>query len=184
MNMRILLQFLRFFNAKRRAVILKKIKYLFFQGSNCSFTSFDFGTEPYLISIHNNVEIASGVRFITHDDSCLVISNYFKLNPRLDKVGSIELFDNVFIGANSIIMPNVKIGPNAIVAAGSVITKSIPPNTIYGGNPAKLIGSFEEYKEKLTTISNSYTWIACLDNKKNIKKIVDLRKKYFWENEK
>ena len=56
--------------------------------------------------------------------------------------------DNVFIGLGAIIMPDVKIGPNAIVAAGSVVTKDVPEGGIVGGNPARVIGSFDELMQK------------------------------------
>ena len=46
------------------------------------------------------------------------------------------------------ILPNVKIGPNAIVAAGAVVTKDVPEGTIVGGNPARVIGSFDDLMEK------------------------------------
>jgi hypothetical protein len=62
-----------------------------------------------------------------------------------EKIGCIEIMDNVFIGSNCIILYNTRIGPNALVGAGSVITKDVPPNTIVSGVPANVIGSFDEY---------------------------------------
>lgn len=56
--------------------------------------------------------------------------------------------DNVFIGSNTTILGGVRIGPNAIVAAGSVVTKDVPENSIVGGVPAKVIGSFEDFRRK------------------------------------
>lgn len=56
--------------------------------------------------------------------------------------------DNVFIGSNTSILSNVRIGPNAIVAAGSVVTKDVPPNSVVAGVPAKVIGTFDSYMEK------------------------------------
>jgi acetyltransferase-like isoleucine patch superfamily enzyme len=56
-----------------------------------------------------------------------------------EKKKSICIEDNVFIGGNSIILKGVTIGENSIVAAGSVVTKSIPANEIWGGNPASFI---------------------------------------------
>lgn len=53
--------------------------------------------------------------------------------------GKIVLKNNVWIGANVVILPNVVIGESAIIGAGSVVTKSVAPSTIYGGNPARLI---------------------------------------------
>lgn len=46
----------------------------------------------------------------------------------------------MFIGANAIILPNVKIGPNAIIGAGAIVTKDVLPGTIVGGVPARKIG--------------------------------------------
>lgn len=56
--------------------------------------------------------------------------------------------DNVMIGARSIIMPNVRIGNNVVVAAGAIVTKDIPDNSVAGGVPAKVIGSFDDLVDK------------------------------------
>lgn len=53
--------------------------------------------------------------------------------------GHVHIGDGCFIGANSIICKDVKIGKNSIIAAGSVVTKDIPDNEIWGGNPARYI---------------------------------------------
>ena len=55
-------------------------------------------------------------------------------------MGCIEVMDNVFIGSNSIIMPNVRIGSNVIIAAGSIVTKDVPSGVIVAGTPATIIG--------------------------------------------
>ena len=47
--------------------------------------------------------------------------------------GEIEIFDNCMIGANSTIMYDTKIGPNAIIAAGAVVTQNVPAGEIWGG---------------------------------------------------
>lgn len=63
--------------------------------------------------------------------------------------GKIKIGSNVYIGNNSLIMPGVSIGNNVIVAAGSVVTKSIPSNSIVGGNPAQIIGDIDSFKKRM-----------------------------------
>ena len=53
----------------------------------------------------------------------------------------VSIGDNVWIGANAIILPGVAIGNNCIIGAGSVVTKSFPSNCIIVGNPAKILSS-------------------------------------------
>ncbi|MCE7699521.1 MAG: acyltransferase [Methanobacterium paludis] len=104
-----------------------------------------FSSEPYLIKIGNHCTITSGVKFITHDGGSWIFREEM---PDLNVFGKIEIKDNCFIGLNSIILPNVTIGPNSVVGAGAVVSKNVPPNTIVAGVPAKVIGSTEEYKKK------------------------------------
>ena len=99
------------------------------------------------IKIHNNVAVASNVTFCNHDVIQKVFNNMDLSRQCKKYYGCIEIMDNVFIGANSTIMYDVKIGPNAIIAAGSVVTKDVPPGTVVGG-PARIIGSFEALYEK------------------------------------
>lgn len=98
----------------------------------------------YLLSIGNNVTIASGVRFITHDNSAIKI-----YDNATDFVGSIQIGNNVFVGANSILLPGISIADNCIIGGGSVVCKSILiPGTVVAGNPAKPIGNVESMKKK------------------------------------
>jgi carbonic anhydrase/acetyltransferase-like protein (isoleucine patch superfamily) len=60
-------------------------------------------------------------------------------------VGKITIEDNVFVGIRSIIMPGVTIGTGSIVATGSLVTKDVPPHTVVGGVPAKVICSVDDY---------------------------------------
>ena len=68
--------------------------------------------------------------------------------------GTIEVCDNVFIGANSIIMPNVKIGKNVIIGAGSVVTKDVNDDCIVAGVPAKVVGNTDDYAKKILDYSS------------------------------
>ena len=107
----------------------------------------NLGSEPYLVTIENNVTVSSNVHFITHDGGTRVFRSSEKYKDVI-KYGKIVIKDNCFIGLNTIILPNVKIGPNSVVGAGSVVTKDIPPNSVYTGNPAKFIMSVDHYAEK------------------------------------
>ncbi|MEK8085856.1 acyltransferase [Aquabacterium sp. A3] len=101
------------------------------------------GSEPYLVEIGDHVEITSGVRFITHDGGVWVLRDQ---NPEVDVFGKIVIGDNVFIGFNAILMPGVVVGDNCIIGAGSVVTKSVPSNSVVAGVPAKIIRRIDEYK--------------------------------------
>ena len=100
------------------------------------------------IRFHNNVAVASNVTFINHDVIQKVFNNLDNDKQCKKKYGCIEVMDNVFIGANSTILYDVRIGPNAIVSAGSLVTKDVPEGSIVGGVPAKVIGSFDELYSK------------------------------------
>ena len=100
--------------------------------------------EPYLLTVGDNVTIATGVRFITHDNSAIKI-----YTDATDFVGPICIGNNVFIGANSTILPGVTIADDCIVGAGSVVCKSCyVPGTILAGNPARPIGKKEDMEKK------------------------------------
>lgn len=131
----------------KRTKWLKKHNVFHDIGDNCYYHTRDIPTEPYMLSMGNNVRVAANVRFITHDIICMVFNNVPEYIGKYGKskyyVGKIEIFDNVMIGAESTILYDVKIGPNAIVAAGSVVTKDVKEGTIVAGNPAKEIGKVE-----------------------------------------
>jgi serine acetyltransferase len=88
---------------------------------------------PQWVSIGNNVQL--GTR-------CLILAHMHTLPPRkseLENYISVRIEDDVYIGAASVILPNVKIGRGAVVTAGSVVTRSIPPMVMVQGNPAEAV---------------------------------------------
>ena len=107
----------------------------------------NFGSEPYLIEIENNVRISSNVNFITHDGGLWTLRK-MGLLENADYFGKIIIKENVNIGMNATIMPGVTIGKNSIVGFGAIVTKDVEPNTVVAGIPAKKIETTQEYYEK------------------------------------
>ena len=105
-----------------------------------------WSTEPWLITLGNNVHITNGVRFITHDGGTLLFRDKV---PDLEITKPIIVGDNVYIGNNVLILPGVKIGSNVVVGAGAIITRDIPDNSVAVGVPAKVIKTVDEYFEKI-----------------------------------
>lgn len=111
---------------------------------NCSTDS--FGTEPYLIKCGKDCLFGNGVHFYTHDGGIKVLNSLNMFDgKRMEKFGTITIGDNVYIGSETLIMPGITIGSNCIIAAGAVVTKNIPSNTVWGGVPAKQIKTLKEY---------------------------------------
>ena len=100
-----------------------------------------WSSEPYLITVGSNCQITTGVRIFTHGGGNVVRNKY----PDFDVFGKVTIGDWVYIGTNSLIMPGVTIGDGALIAAGSVVTKSVPSGVVVGGNPAKIISTVDNY---------------------------------------
>ena len=131
----------------------KRVKYIYKHnifaecGENLFFQPRKLPADPKFVSFHNNVVVAADVTFVCHDVLYLLYRN-MKNKPMVQHIDCIEVMDNVFIGLGAVIMPGVKIGPNAVIAAGSIVTKDVPPNSVVGGNPAKVIGDFDALIKK------------------------------------
>lgn len=132
-----------------RAKYLRKKQILGLVGERVRFQPWLIPLYPELIRLHNNITVAAGVRLITHDASFAVLNCALKPKRFPERVGCIEVMDNVFIGAGTIVLPNVRIGENVIIGAGSVVTKDLASNGVYVGCPAKRIGSFEAFCQKM-----------------------------------
>ena len=118
-------------------------------GKNVSFIDTpNFGSEPYLISIGDNVTISFDVAFVNHDAGTRVIRNLPNQNKETVIYGKIEIGNNSFIGCRTVILPDVKIGDNCIIGAGSVVTKDIPSNSVACGVPCRVIDTIDGYMKK------------------------------------
>lgn len=116
-------------------------------GTGCRIYTTKFGTEPFLITIGDRVTITSGVRLITHDGSTILVRDQH--GQRYQHYAPISIGNDVFVGVNSIVLPGVSIGSKVIVAAGSVVASDIPDNTVVAGVPAKPIGEFSNYADRV-----------------------------------
>jgi acetyltransferase-like isoleucine patch superfamily enzyme len=133
---------------------------------DCRLTGWpDWGSEPYLISIGKRVTISGGVAFITHDGGTWSFRN----RPGFEQVikyGRITIHDGSFIGYGSILMPGIEIGPNSVIAAGAVVTRSVPPDSVAAGMPATVITSLAAYAERSRKVTPDYDRAAYRTNKK------------------
>ncbi len=133
--------------AKKKAAYLKKHDLLGSIGENCKWGPWRLPLYPKLIRLHDNVIVHKKAVFVTHDmlnrflATCYPDSDFG--SP--ERIGCIEVMDNVYIAMRTYIMTNVRIGSNCVITAGSVVTSDIPDNSIASGNPAKPVGRFDMF---------------------------------------
>lgn len=107
----------------------------------------------WLIEIGDNVTMAPRVHILCHDASTKPFLNY-------TKIGRVTIGDNVFLGAESVVLPGVRIGSNVIIGANSTVTHDIPENSVAVGSPARVICSLEDYlsRERSRMETSSLLW--------------------------
>ncbi|MGL4992931.1 MAG: acyltransferase [Bacteroidales bacterium] len=95
----------------------------------------------WLIEIGDDVTLAPRVHILAHDASLCNHLGYAR-------IGQVIIGNNVFIGAESVVLPNVRIGNNVIIGANSTVSKDIPDGMVAVGSPARVICTTEEYLRK------------------------------------
>lgn len=144
-------------------------------GDNFIASKFWSSSEPYLITVGNHCALTAGVMLFTHGGARVARKQY----PQFDTFGRVTLGDYVYVGNNSLIMPGVTVGDNVLIAAGSVVTKSIPSNVVVGGNPAKFICTLDEYiarnikfntNSKGMSLEEKRTFLLSLEDERLIRK--------------
>ena len=121
----------------------------------------------WLIEIGDNVTMAPRVHILCHDASTKLFLGY-------TKIGRVTIGNNVFIGAESVILPGVTIGDNVVIGANSTVTHDVPTNTVVAGSPAKVICSLNEYLEKEKNRMNNS---ICYGEEYTLRKQVSLEKR-------
>ena len=101
-------------------------------GENCNINYRIVPLYAKLIKLGNNVRLASRVIFVTHDVTHVMLNDHpnLKKNRFQEKLGCIEIENNVFVGADTKILYDVKIGSNVIIGAGSLVNRDIPSSSI------------------------------------------------------
>lgn len=138
----------------KRAIFLKKQDVFASIGNGCSIQKRSVPLYAKLIKLGDNVHVASNVGFVTHDITHMMLnrSDLAKSmgggTPFKEKIGCIDIGNNVFIGSGTRILYDVKIGSNVIIGSGSVVNHDIPNNSVAAGIPAKVIGTFEDFVKK------------------------------------
>lgn len=130
-----------------------------------------FGSEPWLITIGDNVYITAEVRFITHDGGTLPLR---KEVPDLEITKPIVVGNDCYFGVKSMVMPGVTIGDRCIIAAGSIVTKDVPNNSVVAGVPARVIKTTDEYLEKLKQESLHLGHLKGEEKARELKKIYNV----------
>lgn len=114
-------------------------------GKNCFIADkHTFPSESYLVEIGDNCALTYGSRIFTHGGGRIARSQY----PDFDLFGKVKIGNYVYIGSNAFIMPGVTIEDNVLVAAGSVVTKSIPSGYVVAGNPARIVCRVDDYIQR------------------------------------
>lgn len=158
--------------ASKIAYIIRKNKLFGSVGDNCLIQLRKLPLYSELIYLHNNICIGSNVLFVTHDAIHYMMNRLYLDKHFVEKVGCIEVMDNVFIGSGTQILSNVRIGKNVIIGAGSVITKDIPDNSVYSGNPAKYICDFEDFVGLMADTSEKFKMEYGIDKLCGIDKVL------------
>lgn len=102
------------------------------------------------IEIGEDCVITNRVRLLAHTWDAPILRRYFGQDnaPESSARGEIVIGDNVFIGENSIVLPDTSIGDNTIIGAGSVVSNDIPSESVAVGNPCRVIMDLEQYNNK------------------------------------
>lgn len=98
-------------------------------------------SHAWLIEIGDNVTLAPRVHILAHDASTKKFLGY-------TKIGRVTIGNNVFVGAETVVLPGVSIGNNVVIGANSTVTHDIPDNTVAVGSPARVLCSLEDYLNK------------------------------------
>lgn len=137
------------------ALYLKRHRGLRRMGEHCSIQMGATLTDPHLVSMGSNVRLSACTIF-GHDGAVNMLNRAFGL--KLDDVGPVIIGDDVFIGHGALVMPGVRIGSRVVIAAGAVVTRDVPDDSVYGGVPARRICGISELVERKRRQTEAMPW--------------------------
>lgn len=144
-------------------------------GDNCHFYGkVSWGTEPWIITLGDNVHVTADCRFVTHDGAVLIFRS---IEPNLELTRPIIVGNDVYIGARSTILGGVRIGNKVIIGTGAVVTRDIPDNSVAVGVPARVIKTADEYLVKAERDSLGLGNLRYGDKERALKKFYHYTKK-------
>lgn len=136
-------------------------------------------SHAWLIEFGDDVTLAPRVHVLSHDASTKKLLGF-------TKIGNVIIGNNVFIGAESVILPGVNIGDNVIIGANSTVSHDIPSNSVYCGSPAQFVCSMKDYiarqqerMESSPVYDESWTLRGNISIEARRKQKEDLRKSRF-----
>ena len=103
-------------------------------------------SRPASIEFGDNLDINSGFTILNHDFGTFALRGVYQ--DYINSWGRVKIGNNIVIGQNVTILKGVTIGDNCIIGIGSLLTKSIPPNSVVAGRPAKVISTLDDYYKK------------------------------------
>lgn len=168
------------------ADFLKKWGGFYSIGDGCAIWPYTNITDPDYTRLGDNVMLTA-CTILGHDGSIAVLNKAY--NKKLDRVGKVDIKNNVFIGHGAIVLPGVTIGENVIIGAGSVVTKDIPSGVIAVGNPARPIGKTIDLVDKLEKQTMALPWYKLIQQREGgfdaalEPELKKLRKEYFFSGE-
>mgnify|MGYP001623786110 FL=1 len=121
----------------------------------------------WLIEIGENVTLAPRVHILCHDASTKNFLGY-------TKIGRVTIGNNVFVGAETVIMPGVTIGNNVIIGANSTLTRDVSDGVVVAGSPAKVISTLDNY---LTKEKKRMESAPCYDEKYTLRQNINMEKR-------
>ena len=123
-------------------------------GKGCYISTRLFPSEGFLVEFGDYVRVAPRTSFFTHG-GIYSLRKYYN-DPDLDHFGKIKVGSYTSIGANCMILPGVTIGERCLVAAGAVVTKSVPDGCMVAGNPARIIGMTETFYKHIKESNKAF----------------------------